>query len=284
MADPTDPLLPDTPCEHAFRRIVAGCLEDFDTALAEVMASDDPRGPHKARVALRRLTTALDVFAPILRRKQMARVRNAAKRLFRALGELRDSDVFNAAHVDQPGHKDRLRRNASLRDKVRRSLQSAKADSFAAMLHAAIAPDGPIWRRKSRALQMRAAPLGAFAAGMLRQVWARCQQHGASVSAMGPDVRHDFRKDLKSLRYLSEFFTPLFPALAQEPFRSDFRDIQDALGILNDFAVAQLLAGRKMPHVLPVPQTRALVAAETIWLRLSSTPRPWDGPAASPTV
>jgi CHAD domain-containing protein len=122
---------------------------------------------------------------------------------------------------------------------------------------------------------MRAAGLGGYAATMLGQVWADCQRHGPSVSGMTPEQRHDFRKDLKTMRYLAEFFAPLFPGLSQDPFRSDFRDIQDALGTLNDWEVALALEGAPRPAVMPAKQTRAMVAAEAIWLRLCSTPLPW---------
>lgn len=276
LNDLPDPLARATPCEEAFRRIAVHCAEAFSEALAQVQSSDDPRGPHKARVALRRLTTALDVFEPLLRRKRLAGLRAQAKGMFRALGTLRDSDVHTEGREAEPGHKGRLRRNAALRGRVRKDLMARKADTFAGRVARLTAPDGEIWRRGTQARAMRAAPLGDFAAGMLGQVWADCQSRGGSVSAMDPATRHEFRKDLKSMRYLAEFFAPLFPALSQDPFGTDFHDIQDALGVLNDYQVALALDGRKPPAKLPGKQTRALVAAEAIWLRLTTAPLPWD--------
>lgn len=274
LDDLPDPLTPDTPCEEAFRRIALHCAEGFTEAVADVQHSTDPRGPHKARVALRRLTTALDVFAPQLRRKRRQALRDRLKVLFRALGALRDSDVHLEARKAESGHKDRARRNTAVRRKVRKVLAGDGA-GFSADLVALVAADGAVWRRGDRARAMRGAGLGGFAAQMLGQVWAVCLRHGTSVSGMTPDQRHDFRKDLKSMRYLAEFFAPLFPGLSQDPFRTDFRDIQDALGTLNDWEVALALEGAPRPALMPAKQTRAMVAAEAIWLRLCSAPLPW---------
>lgn len=275
MDDLPDPLTHDTPCETALRRIVLHCAEGFAAELDLVMGSDDPRGPHKARVALRRLTSALDVFAPMLRRQRLGALRARAKRVFRTLGALRDSDVHTESQKDGPGHKDRLRRNAGIRAQVRRDLDRHDAGRFAGKVAALVAPDGDLWRRGHAARAMRAGPLGAYASGMLAAVWADCQGHGGSVSAMSPATRHGFRKKLKTMRYLAEFFGPLFPGLGRDPFRNDFRDIQDALGTLNDYEVALALDGRAAPKMLPAKQTRALVAAEAIWLRLTNAPVPW---------
>lgn len=274
-----DPPRPDdTACEALLRAYMLDCAATFSSELGRLMASDDPRGPHRARVALRKLTTALDLFAPLMRRKRRARLRGQAKALFRLLGPLRDSDVHTAARQNAPGHKERLRRNTAVRKQVRKELEAADAEAFAARLADVAAPDGALWRRGAEARALRAAPLAQVGAGMLETAWAACRAHGSSVSAMDPVARHEFRKDLKSMRYLAEFLAPWFPGLAQDPFGSDFRDIQDALGVLNDYQVALALEGRKPPPVLPAAQTRALVAAETIWLRLQSAPVPW-GPA-----
>lgn len=281
LDDLSDPLTAETPCEEAVRRIALHCSAQFSEALAVVMDSTDPRGPHKARVALRRLTTALDVFEPALRRKRRAALRARIKALFRALGDLRDSDVHLAARDGEPGHKDRLRRNAEIRHHLRATLADRRAGRLAEEVAVLVATDGPLWRRSGPAVSLRAAPLGQVAADMLGAVWAECQRHGASVSAMDPDDRHRFRKDLKAMRYLAEFFAPLFPALQREPFRSDFREIQDALGNLNDWEMSLALEGARRPVPLPPRQTRALVAAEAIWLRLASSPLPWGDPAAA---
>ena len=275
MTSPSESLVPSTTCEAAFRQIARDCASDFSEALETVLDCDAPEGPHKARVALRRLTTAIDAFSPLLRRKRQAQLRAQAKAVFRLLGKLRDSDVHLETRCEMPGHKGRLRRNAEIRTKVRKGLKGLRAGDLAGQVERLTAPDGKLWRRSDAARAARSAPVGRWAADMLAAAWADCAGHGASVAIMDPLARHEFRKDLKSMRYLVEFLGPVVPGLDQEPFRSDFRDIQDALGILNDWQVAMALEGRDLPDVLPGKQARALVAAEALWLRLSTAPLPW---------
>lgn len=262
-------------CEAALRRLVLGQAEALDAALAVFLEGEAPEGPHKARVALRRLTTALEAFQPILRRKGVGALRKAAKRYFRDLGAVRDSDVYTAARAGQAGHARRLAANLALRDKMRARLRKAGVVAFSARARAAVAAESGVFRRSAAAQALRAAPLADHARASLQAAWARCLRHGAALSSLTPEGLHDFRKDMKRLRYLAEFFVPVLPGLAAEPFASDLRAIQDDLGLLTDFAVAHRIEGRLPPARLPPREARALAAAAAGWQRLRATALPW---------
>lgn len=94
MAETAGLIDPGMTAEAALTALVTGCALDIDRHLAQVMETAAPEGPHKTRVALRRLTTALDAFAPLLRRSAARALRREAKRIFRRLGEVRDVDVY----------------------------------------------------------------------------------------------------------------------------------------------------------------------------------------------
>lgn len=272
---PSQPLSPDATCEDAFRAIVTGCLVAFDAALDEFNTTDHESGPHKARVALRRLTTALDAFAPILRRKHALVLRDRVKHVFRKLGEVRDHDVFLRDHADNTARKDLLREGAALRDRVRATLRKSWAGQLAAQIAADVAPDGVLLRQSHEGRAFRAMRLAEFARTALEQAWATCTAYGESIAGLPETTQHDFRKDMKSLRYLAEFFQTLYPGLAREPFDSDFRAIQDALGALNDHAVAVERLRRKPGAVLPPWPDGALAEAEAVWSRLRGETPPW---------
>jgi CHAD domain-containing protein len=272
-ADPADP--PPLTCEASFRQIATDCALAIDAALAVFLDTEDPSGPHKARVALRRLTTAMDAFAPLLRRKRRRALRDQAKHIFRELGQVRDSDVYTRSREDRPGHPKRARANQALREKVRADLRRARMVGFTPALVAAVQPGGDLFRQSADAREARAQPVRAFAADLLGGAWRRCLAYGASVQAIPEADRHEFRKDMKALRYLAEFFADLFPGLEAEPFRSDFRDLQDALGVLNDYAVSLAIEKRKPPARLPAPEAEALTQAQAIWARLASATPPW---------
>jgi CHAD domain-containing protein len=266
-------------CEARFRSVALAAVEAFDAALETFLTSEDPQGPHKARVSLRRLTTALDAFRPILRRKAAELWRARAKKIFAALGRVRDSDVHLADRQARPGDKARRERNRLLRQKTRKAMRKRQVAEFAPGLRTAVADDGAMFRRSARARDLRAAPVAGFAAGALDEAWQRCLGHGRSVRAMTDEERHEFRKDMKTLRYQSEFFADLFPGLGNPPFAEDLRAIQDALGTLNDFAVALEIEGRKSPARPPKRVAEAMEEAERLWDRLSGLPLPWAGQA-----
>lgn len=280
MSTPTDPATDpsaDDSCEGSFAAIALASAQAMDAALAVFLDSDDAAGPHKTRVALRRLTTALDAFHPILRRKRAARLRAQAKRIFRLLGRVRDSDV----HLEQAGDggraKDRVARNRQLRDDVRARLRKDRAVAFPNELRRAVQPGGDLFRRSPAARNRRAAPVVALAAQILDAAWHRCLAYGPSVRAIPENARHNFRKDMKTLRYLAEFFSDHLPALQEDPFRKDLRAIQDALGVLNDHAVALQIEGRKGEGPLPPRIAAALRDAERLWSRMAASVPPWQG-------
>jgi CHAD domain-containing protein len=273
---------PGVSCEAAFRSIVLSCAQALDAALAVFLESDDPAGPHKARVALRRLTTALDAFSPILRRKGSAALRSQAKAFFRDLGKVRDSDVhLMKADFDTGAgpRKDLLSRNRRLRDKTRARLRKARTVAFAQILRLAVQQEDGIFRRSPAAQARREAPVSAFAEDAISQAWAVCRGYGTSVKAIPEPGRHDFRKDMKTLRYLAEFFSADLPGLQDTDFLKDFRKMQDALGVLNDFTVALEIEGRKPSDRLPPTVAAALDRAEALWSRLYPAPVPWDDQA-----
>jgi len=51
--------------------------------------------------------------------------------------------------------------------------------------------------------------------------------------------RHELRKDVKKLRYACEFFRALYPKKALGAYTKRLGALQDALGYLNDVAVAE---------------------------------------------
>lgn len=265
----------ETACEAAFRQIAEQCLTGFDEALIVFLETSDPRGPHKARIALRMLTANLDAFAPILRRKRLGALRGEVKSLFRLLGEVRDSDVYTARREHEKGHAARARENRALRLRTRSALRLARAKDFGARTRHIIGPHGAIFRRNRKALRLRAEPLGEMAREALDAAWGACLRDGASVAEMTVEARHDFRKNMKTLRYLSEFFGALVPGAEQEAFLAHLHRMQDALGVLNDYWVGLTRENSAMPDSLPEAEAAAMVIAESTWAELAKAPPPW---------
>lgn len=259
--------------EAALRQILGLCCAGIDAHLAVVLDRDDPQGPHKARVWLRRTVTALDAFGPILRRQATAELRAEAKAIFRELGRLRDRDVVIGAFDGAEPSAKLVAATQRLRDKVRGRLRGRDAVLFSPVLQCRLA-DGTLWRTGPKATALRAGPVGAIARTALEAAWDRCAKRGAGIADLRAPDLHGFRKDLKTLRYLSEFFAPFLIAEGAEPFRAELQKMQDLLGIATDAQIAKAL-GKKAEALVDRNAVRdAVDRAGAIWQALLLH-KPW---------
>jgi triphosphatase len=77
----------------AARRVIAARAADLAAIAPGAVGSSDPEALHDVRVAVRRLTSALDVFADGLDEMPRRRARRALRRDAEPLGRARDLDV-----------------------------------------------------------------------------------------------------------------------------------------------------------------------------------------------
>jgi CHAD domain-containing protein len=269
---PQEEIVAGMSSEAALVLLLGGCVGAIDQTLALFLESDTPEGPHRSRVALRRLTTVLDGFQPLFRRKAWQRIRSRAKSIFRQLGKVRDAQVF-LANLDDPARREKLARSADLlRDKVRRDLRHRRAVSFAPSLLRDLA-EGKVLRRKAPGLALRQMPVDHLAAQSMDAVHAACLALGRDLATLSIEDLHEFRKRMKSLRYLSEFFAPLWQQPDWPMQRRALKEIQDALGTLNDQANARARGAT----VDPQKAEKAMQAAQREWDILVDAPAWWRG-------
>ena len=86
-----------------------------------------------------------------------------------------------------------------------------------------------------------AEPCRDYARRMLARRHRRMMQDGRDLAALDIPALHELRKDGKRLRYACEFFGPLFGGKATRRFGKRMEPLQEALGFLNDAAVAASL-------------------------------------------
>lgn len=269
------PVAPGQSCDEAFRRIALPCLAEIDCQLAAYFGTEAEVGPHKCRVALRRLTTAMDAFAPILRRQQAAALRREAKEIFRILGEQRDADVYLAG-LPAGRRRDKLEaETTALRDRLRERLRARKAVALAPRLRALL-DNGEMFRAGEKAVIRRQEPVEEFAREVLDDAWETCRSHGRDIGSMGGRDQHEFRKDMKTLRYLAEFFAPLWDGAGtgHDSFREEMQALQDALGLLNDLRTARAKGRKPAPEAAKQAEA-ALRAAQDGWDDLTARGAPW---------
>lgn len=262
-------IAPGLRAETALRRIVVGCTCEIERQLARLMVDDSPDAPHSARVALRRLRAVLVGFAPIIDRATLTATKVEAKALFRTLGPLRDADVATAEALGAPETAARQAQAATLREALRATLRKRPG---AAEMQARLFAKG--WRRKGhKARRWRSGSIGPLAERALTHAWARVATHPPAIASMSATDRHELRKDLKTLRYLCDFLGPLWSGKGRKRFLSHLAPLLDALGTLNDLAIASQHAPASAST--RARATRAMTKAETSWRKLRKAEAFW---------
>ena len=201
----------------AFRTIALGCLEHYQRNERGLIASTDPEYVHQARVALRRLRSAIKLFAPVLPADFVAAYGQTWQTLAGALGDTRNWDVFVAETLPPilaafPGHRDARR---LLREGARRARQAR-----AALIHMVALPDysrliveftAAIYALQDQLPQ----ELDEFARQRLKARARQARRLAQRHHELDPAERHRMRICFKKLRYAVEFFT--VPAPDQAP-------------------------------------------------------------------
>ena len=211
---------------------------------------------HRARVALRRLRSVLSVFGKALPEQPRRALGRDLTALASALGQAREWDVFAdgtlapllAALGEERGLKGLGFTAAVLRERAAAEAHAAVAasDFMSLSLRLAAWFDAGLWPEPpgTEAAALLAEPLGRYATLLLKKGHKRFLATGQHLSGATAGELHGLRIDAKRLRYITEFFRPLFPGKAARRYVAALRDIQDILGTLNDAVVARGLAAK----------------------------------------
>ena len=231
----------------AFRAIVGAGL---DQILANVAAAEaaEPEGIHQLRVGLRRLRSALVLFAPLLEPHAAGLFGAELKRLGRVFGARRDRDVFcletlPAIAKDEDEWIARLRPvaerdRAAAQGPVLEALHGPGFTSLALGL-AAWCEDGladPAKLGDARLGKRFDRHVPALLDRLAGKVARRAERVG------GPEELHALRKSLKKLRYAAEFVAGLYKPKQVKRYRKQCAGLQELLGAINDARTTPSLA------------------------------------------
>jgi triphosphatase len=240
MAAP--PVMPGgaTPAQ-AIVAMLNSALAQLLPNMAEVAAGDGAAEHlHQARVALRRLRTALRLFAtwsadPAL----AAELEGRCGETFARLGAARDVDALAATLLP--------------------ALAAAGAPPLSLAPPADAEEPAAVLREPSfsatllRVLQLALAEPGAIsstladaAGAVLKPAWRELLADSASFAGASPPSQHRTRRRLKRLRYATEFLLAVLPAKPARRALDAMRQTLDALGAYNDVLVASTLFERQI--------------------------------------
>jgi inorganic triphosphatase YgiF len=235
-------LAADSSIADAFARIAAACLRQYRLNEQRLLQGYHPAALHQARVAVRRMRSALTVFRPVLDRSGARRLGAELRWLAGVLGEARDLDVLLAGlAADHPQRAQLEEAQGAAQARVLQWLESARVRRLMLDMAEWLALD-PVEAEAGRR------PAAPFAARRLTKYRRRVVKGGRGMKRLSDEARHAVRKDAKKLRYGAEFLAGLFNGKKARRRRKAFigalEGLQDDLGALNDLASAPAMLAR----------------------------------------
>lgn len=223
---------------EGFAAIVSACLRHFRMNEPLVISERSSFALHQARVAMRRLRSAMSLFRPMISDARFPKMRDELRWFTRELGDARNLDVFlereNSRNEELPLEE---RREAAY-DRVIAEMDSERVRIL--LLDLVEWSMFGEWRNAVRAQQ----PFEPYASGRIDHVWHQIG-HSDDISGMDEDERHRLRIRIKKLRYALDFMDLIYveESARKKKFARAVEQLQEALGHLNDRAVARILVG-----------------------------------------
>ncbi|GGA77912.1 CHAD domain-containing protein [Neiella marina] len=213
-----------------------------------IVADHDSEFLHDYRVSLRKVRSVISLFKGIYSEQHTQEYKLAFSEHMAPTGRLRDLDVYllekesyfqlipeslhEGLHI-MFGQFEQERQQQLLMLRKRFASTSYQQSLEALASHFIEQPDA------------QEGPLAHLAAKAYAQqlVWKRYRKvcniaRGIDANTPDDDV-HELRIHCKKLRYLMEFFTPLFPQKRIKALIKTLKGLQDNLGLFNDYSVQQ---------------------------------------------
>ncbi len=228
---------------EAFQKIALSCLEHFQRNEEGLRSSNDPEYVHQARVALRRLRSAIKLYTPVLPQDFVQAYGETWKALASALGDARNWDVF----LDEtlPSIRSAFPRTSELSRLKQEGIRHARRSRKAISNVMALSEYPRLMIEFTAAVfalnEASNLPLIEFASDQLSRHAGKARKWAMRYEDLQPAERHKMRIYFKKLRYTLEFFSPLVPNKRLPSYLAMLNRLQDELGLINDHITAQTL-------------------------------------------
>lgn len=237
---------PATTAADSLRLIADNCIRQYRLNEMRLLEHHDREALHQARVALRRLRSALSIHRKLLADDRFDHFQHEARWLLQELGEARNLHVLIARSEDGPLRAKLEQALADADCRIDAAIGSARARAFPLDLSDWLVTGR--WRTDSTLAARRDEPASSFAASALDRLRRQVKKRGRHLTEIDDTARHRVRKTAKKLRYAAEFYASLFDTSGEERRRERFvatlKKLQDHLGTLNDLAVAPAILER----------------------------------------
>ncbi len=258
-------LEPNLTAAEAFQNIARACIRHFRLNEPLLIARRSAEPLHQARVAIRRLRSALSLFEPVVTDRKYKRLKRRLRDVSHQFGDARNMDVYIAhttvPDADKGGQlppfalKPAARAQAERERAYKRLINTLQSKRFRQFMQDLVAwIQAGLWLTSDEAESQiaRDQNIEDFAACVLRRRRSKLKQHGRHLERLSPGERHRIRIEAKKLRYASEFFSELFAGRKHRKRYQDFiaalGDLQARLGDLNDIQNEQEIAAELASH------------------------------------
>lgn len=228
---------------EAFQHIIRNCLRQFRLNEDVLLVASNTDALHQARVALRRLRSALKLFQPMVNGGRFERLSEDLKWLTGALGRARDIDVLLSEDLPVEMHIQLHQARLEAYAQVRSALESPKARHL--ILDVMEWIEVGKWLHRTARADIRDALVPQFAHERIEAMFIKIRRGGRHLDAMKENERHALRKQVKKLRYSVEFFSGVYSSAQFRKHRIRFlaalEELQDRLGALTDQTMRRAL-------------------------------------------
>ncbi len=263
----------DATIGEAFQAIARQALGQIAANAATLRIEPELEAVHQLRVGVRRLRSALTTFEPLLEGEGLEKLVEGFRWLGKACDAARNLDVF----VDETLRPAELTESppaglSALRKAVDAARQTAWAkagDAVACERFRMLMIDAAAWVETGEWRDDHAAkaPLRPFARHALDRHLKHLKKKGKKLWGGADEARHHLRIQAKKLRYAAEALSSLYGEKRAARYLGRVKDLQEALGALNDLATAEPLMTS-----LSLSPKAAFVAGELIGLKLAGKP------------
>ncbi len=258
-AKPTVLLEPEVPVRESAVNIISAFIRTARRNETGIAADYDTEFLHDYRVSLRKVRSVLSLFKQVFSAEDTVRLKKDFAALMQKTNRLRDLDVyllnrqqyFDLVPADTHGGLnilfdyfagERDREQLTVGRLMRSKVYLKEIDRLEKLFKDASAlPGGPKGGDESF----------AFACSSVLKRYDKVCGVARDIDKDTEDsVIHRLRINCKKLRYLMEFFTPLFPKNDIDKLIKALKSLQDNLGNFNDYSVQQRFLKRVLSENL----------------------------------
>lgn len=271
LAKPEVALEADTPIKESTARIISTFIDVARQNEAGVADDYDTEFLHDYRVSLRKVRSVVSLFKGVYSDETTLFLKDEFASIMQCTGRLRDLDVYlldkdNYFTLVPPSIHEGLGILFDYFEKERREQHQEVCTTLASKTYQKrIKKLHKSFTRQSLDMGKKADSASfPFACNLILKRYNKVCTIARNIDASTADeIVHELRIQCKKLRYLMEFFTPLFPKKQIKGLIKELKVLQDNLGRFNDYSVQQTSLAVFLSDN-PVEGSRGLKVAEAI--------------------